>query len=103
VSPIVAIKEQLDAKLKNIYTYADGKQFDIRVELQNLEQIENVYSVIESDGVKEGSVYQEYNGFLSKVRERIVFLKDKMDGIEKANASDIKNINLLLEKMKWSS
>jgi len=92
--------KKLNAKLKEIYTFADGKQFDIREELQKLEILERVYSVIEADGIKEGKIYEEYSKYLSNVRERITFLKQKKAEIERENAADIKNIELLLEKLQ---
>ncbi|MFC5528484.1 hypothetical protein [Cohnella yongneupensis] len=102
MSQLSRVQEQLNARLKSIYTFADGKSFDIREELQNLEQHKDLYSIIESEGAKEGPVYEEYSGYLAKLRERITFLNEKKNEIESANFSDIKNITLLLGRINGS-
>lgn len=91
--------EILNAKLSRIYTYADGKTFDIREELEDLELLEKVYSVIEVKGSKEGSVFDEYSKHLNATRDRITFLQEKKNEIEGRNSSDIMNINLLIESL----
>jgi hypothetical protein len=103
---------KLEKRLSEIYTTIPPEEYakhvglnnnieiNILEELKKLEAIENIYAVLEKEGVHDGEVYNEYNGYLHNVRNAIKVLKTVIDDIERENASDIKNIQVLIDTFK---
>jgi uncharacterized protein YprB with RNaseH-like and TPR domain len=83
------------------YTGANNSnEINILEELKKLETMETIYSVIEKEGIHDGEVYDKYSKYLANVRNGIKVLKTVIDDIEKKNAADIKNIQVLIDAFK---
>lgn len=98
--------EELNKKLEEIYSITEkenGKdekkerKINVAKEIDKLEYFENIYSVIEKEGIPQGDTYEKYNGYLLSVREALKEYKKVKEEIEKNNMEEIKNINLLLK------
>ncbi|GGF82852.1 hypothetical protein GCM10010912_29940 [Paenibacillus albidus] len=98
--------KKLENQLKGFYTvniarnYREGsveEEADILDEIANCKLFISIYDVLENEGVKEGNTYDEYSAYLSKAREHLIEHEKLKDEIESKNASEIKNINLLLK------
>jgi len=100
---------ELDEKLNKIYTVAvedyspdseNSETINTLKELSMLVEMEKVYSLLENEGISEGEIYTQYNGYLEYVRKGIVTINNKIDEIEKENEADIKNINVLMASFR---
>lgn len=96
---------RLEKQLNNFYTiditreYREGssnERTSVLDEISNCKLLISIFEVLEIDGVKEGTTYDEYSSYLSKARELLDEYEKQKDEIELKNSSEIKNTNLLL-------
>ena len=100
--------EKMERELKEIYTVPapegypseNKKKFDLREEMSNLEFYESIYSTVETEGVPEGEIYQEYSKYVSKIREAKAMVEKEKEKVEEKNSAQIKNANVLLKSFK---
>lgn len=103
-SHIKSIKEELSV----IYSidcpdgYPEGRSENGKIntykELKYLENVEELYSVIDDSECTTGDIYDKYNAYLSKVRESKEIIKEKHEVIEDIFSHDIENANKLIDK-----
>jgi hypothetical protein len=98
----------LEEKLTKIYTVellhvapADSlENVDVREELKKDVLSINVFSKLESKGIKQGETYDQYMAYLKSARYSSEEARKVINHIEQENAAEIKNINILLEAFK---
>lgn len=100
--------EVLEERLKKIYKvpadsefFSDNKpeDFDLRERIADWEILESIYSVIDNEDIKYSPTSKEYGGYLKNIRKALVVLNSDKEKIESKNEKEIKNINLLLNKL----
>ncbi len=100
--------KRLEEKLTRIYTvellHVSPKEslenVDVREVLKDNNLALNVYSKLESEGIKQGETYEKYNTYLTNARYGAEQLEKVIKEIEQENAAEIKNINILLQEFR---
>ncbi|WP_138418776.1 hypothetical protein [Aquibacillus sediminis] len=101
--------EGLEKQLSNMYTIDKPKDYlnenagdriNVRTELEKLKATEDIYSVVETQGIAEGEVYNKYSEWLTGVRDAINILEKEKEVIDRDFAADITNAKLLMDKFE---
>lgn len=101
--------KDLEEKISSIYTVETSdelkgagskEKINILDELEACNALEQIYSVIEKEGVREGEIFTNYNKYLTSVRKHLTILNKLKEEVERNHLSDLTNSKLLLHEFK---
>jgi hypothetical protein len=99
--------DRLEQRLNEIYSveslegyFRKDKKLNLQKEIEELEILESVYSVIDKEEIKVSKTSREYYDYLKAVREGLGLLRSELDRVSKEHSTEINNVQLLLRRFK---